>query len=152
MNQPNQGSFFSLAKFAQKQHTSPLTTGNLFTFTGTIEILHIIGRVTTAIQGQATTVLLSVVSDAQAAYDICTTKDANGFAAGSILSITGTAANAMLGTTAHGSLAPGQANPVIATCVTSGVIKATYGAASTGAIMWQILWRGVSADASLAAA
>lgn len=140
------------AALLTKQHSSPLTTGNIFTFTGSILILQIWGRVTTVIQAQSTTVKLSVTSDAQSAYDICATKDANGFAAGSLLSITGTAANAMIGTTAVGSLAPGQASSILVTCVTSGVILATYGAASTGAILWNMRWLPLTDDASVAAA
>src|SRR6185369_9760616 len=81
-------------RYVSKQHTSPLTTGNIFTFTGTIEIMAIIGRVTTVIQAQATTIKISVVNDALAAYDIDATVDGNAAAAGSLLSITGTAANA----------------------------------------------------------
>jgi hypothetical protein len=140
------------ASFLTKQHTSPLTTGNIFTFIGSILILQIWGRVTTAIQAQATTIKLSVTSDAQSAYDICATKDANAFAAGSLLSITGTAAGAMVGTTAVGSIAPVQAGKILATCVTSGVILATYGAASTGAILWNMRWIPLTDDASVAAA
>ncbi len=131
--------------------SSPLTTGNLFTYTGSIEILAIIGRVTTVIQAQITTCKLSVVPDALAAYDICATLDINAFDAGSVLSITGTAANAMVGTDAQGAIAPGQANPVFATCVTSGKIKVTFGAASTGAIAWELLWRPISAGATVVA-
>jgi hypothetical protein len=136
-------------RLATVDSASPLTTGTLFTYTGSIEILAIIGRVTTQVQAQATTIKLNITPDALAAYDICTTVDANAFVAGTLLSITGTAANAMVGTDAVGSLAPGQANPVVATCVTSGVISVTYGAASTGAITWEMLWRPLSAGATV---
>lgn len=138
-------------RYVEKQHTSPLTTGNIFTYTGTIEIMAIIGRVTTVIQAQATTIKLSVVNDALAAYDIDATVDGNAAAVGSLLSITGTAANAAV-ITANGVLAPTQASRIITTCTTSGVIKATYGAASTGAILYMMMWRPVSAGATVAAA
>lgn len=138
-------------RFASKQHTSPLTTGNIFTFTGTLEILAIWGRITTAIQAQTTNIKLSVVNDALTAYDICANVDGNAGAVGTLLSITGTAANAGL-LTANGVLAPTQASRIITTCTTSGVIKATYGAASTGAILFGVLWRPLSSDAVLAAA
>lgn len=128
--------------------TSALTSGTIFTYTGSIEF-YIIGRVTTQIQAQATTVKLTVTPDALAAYDICATVDANAFAVGTLLSITGTAANNMVGVTAVGSLAPGQANPVYATCVTNGVISTVFGAASTGAIVWELLWRPLSAGATV---
>lgn len=145
------GMLFASPRIAAKQHTSPLTTGNIFTFTGSIEIMAIWGRVTTVVQSQATTIKFSVVNDALAAYDLDTTVDGNAAAVGSLLSITGTAAGAAV-ITANGVLAPTQASRIITTCTTSGVIKVTYGAASTGAILYQILWRPLSTDATLIAA
>jgi hypothetical protein len=138
-------------RYVEKQHTSPLTTGNIFTYTGTIEILAIWGRVTTVVQAQATTIKISVTNDALAAYDICATVDGTGAAVGTLLSITGTAANAGV-LTANGVLAPTQASRIITTCTTSGAIKATYGAASTGAILFQMLWRPLSSGCTVAAA
>lgn len=138
-------------RYAEKQHTSPLTTGNLFTFAGTIEIMAIWGRITTAIQAQTTNIKLSVVNDALTAYDICANVDANAAAIGTLLSITGTAANAGI-LTANGVLAPTQAGRIITTCTTSGVIKVTYGAASTGAILFGVLWRPLSDSGILAPA
>lgn len=69
-------------RFASKTSTSPLTTGTLFTFTGGIEILRIVGTVTTVVQAQVTTVKLSITPDAQTPVDICATKDVNAFAGG----------------------------------------------------------------------
>jgi hypothetical protein len=129
-----------------------LNATNLFSFTGTILIHSIIGRVTTAIQHQATAVKLQVLADSLAAYDICAAKDIDQFGIGSLISITGTAANAAASTTVVGALAPGQANPVVATCVTSGYIAQHSAAASTGAITWEIVWQPLSIGATLAAA
>lgn len=129
--------------------TVAVNATNLFRYTGSILIISIIGRVTTAIQHQATAVKLQVLSDALAAYDICATKDIDQFAIGSLISITGTAATGAASTTAVGALAPGQANPVVATCVTSGYIAQHSGAASTGAITWEILWQPISAGATV---
>ena len=132
-----------------KASTSPLTTGTLWTFTGAIEIMRIIGQVTTIVQAQATVVKLSVTNDALAAYAMCAnTGDLTGAAVGSLVSITGTAAAAAL-ITANGVLAPGQAASVAAWCTTSGVITVTYGAASTGAISWYMLWRPLSVGATV---
>lgn len=122
---------------------------NLFRYTGSILIVSIIGRVTTAIQAQATAVKLQVLSDSLAAYDICATKDINGFGIGSLFSITGTAANGAVSTTVVGAIAPGQANPVVATCVTQGYIAQNSAAASTGALTWEIVWMPVSAGATV---
>lgn len=137
-------------RLATATNSSPLTTGTLWTYTGTIEIMHIVGRVgATAIQGQATTVQLSVTADALAAYNICGTKDLNAFLTGSLISITGTAANGAVSSTGVPAIAPGQANSVIATCTTSGVISVTFGAASTGIIHWYMLWRPLSSGATV---
>jgi hypothetical protein len=138
-------------RWVQKQHTSPLTTGNIFTFAGTIEILALFGRVTTAIQAQATNIKLSVVNDALAAYDLGTNVDGNAAALGTLLSTPAAAGSAFV-LTANGVLNPTMASRVIASCTTSGVIKATYGAASTGAILFFLLWRPISSDAVVAAA
>ena len=127
---------------------SALTSGTIFTWTGSIEF-YVIGRITTDIQPQATTVQLTVTCDALAAYAICATVDANNMVPGTMLSITGTAANGMVATDAVGAIGPGQANPVYVTCVTSGVISTAFGAASTGAIVWELLWRPLQAASTV---
>lgn len=138
-------------RWVQKQHTSPLTTGNIFTFVGAIEILAIIGRITTVVQAQATTIKLSVVNDALTAYDLGTTVDGNAAAVGTLLSLPAAAGSAHI-LTANGVLNPTQASRIITSCTAGGVVKATYGAASTGAILYSMLWRPLSADAVVAAA
>lgn len=136
---------------ATANSASPLTSGDLFDFTGSVEF-KIIGRVTTIIENATTNVKLSVVSDALAAYDICANKDIDTFAVGSLISITGTAANAAVSTTAVGAIGPFQADTILATCITAGSITVTFGAASTGAIKWMILWRPLEAGSTVAAA
>ena len=126
---------------------SPLANRAIFNFTGDVAFT-IIGKVTTVIQGQATTVKLSVVSDALASFDICTTKDINGFLVGSLLSIDGTPGDAMIGTTGVGT-AKRQTLQVVATCITSGQITVTFGAASTGAIEWEIQWVPLNAQGNV---
>ncbi len=137
---------------ATKTSATPLTTGTLFTFTGTVEILRVVGRVTTPIANAVTNCKLSVTPDALAAYDICANLNLQQFAAGTLLSITGTAANPMVGTTAVGSIAPAQDGAVVATCVTSGTITVTYGAASAGVIAWEVIWRPLNATGRVVAA
>jgi hypothetical protein len=145
------GSKASHPRWIQKQHTSPLTTGNIFTFAGWIEILALYGYVSTVVQGQATTFKFSVVNDALAAYDLGTTVDLNAAAVGSLISLPAAAGSAHI-LTANGVLNPTQASRIIALCGTSGAVKATYGAASTGAILFGMLWRPLSTDAAVAAA
>ena len=140
------------AYLATKTSTSPLTTGNLFTYKGSVAIVSITGTITTAIQLQVTNCKLNITPDALAAYDICANKDISNMGVGTLFSITGTAANAMVGTTVVGAIAPGQASIVQATCITSGVVSVTYGAASTGVIKWDIVWEPLNAGASVVAA
>lgn len=128
--------------------TTALTSGTIFTYTGSIEF-YVIGRVTDEVAVALTNTQLTVTPDALGAYAICTNLDISGFDVGSILSITGTAADAMLGTDAQGAMAPGQADPVYATCVTNGVISTVFGAATAGAIVWELLWRPLSAGATV---
>jgi len=119
------------------QSPSPLANRAVFNFTGEIAFL-ITGKVTTAIQAQATTAKVSVKSDALASYDICTTLDINGFVAGTLLTVDGTVADALKGVSGV-AVAP-QGAAIVAACVTSGQITVTFGAASTGAIEWDIQW------------
>jgi hypothetical protein len=130
-----------------------IANGNttLFNYTGTIKIRSIIGRVTTIMETKTQNTKIAVVSDSLTAVDICANVDLTAAAVGTMLSITGTAANAMVAST-NGALAPGQANSVIATCTTSGIIRLVAGAANTGAITWLIEWEPVSEGATLTAA
>ena len=139
-------------KLASKALTT-IANGNttLFNFAGTIRIKNIIGRVTTIMETKTQNTKLAIVSDALTAVDICANVDLTAAAVGTMLSITGTAANAMVAST-NGALAPGQANGVIATCTTSGIIRMVAGAANTGAITWFVEWEALSEGATLTAA
>lgn len=132
------------------------TTANgdttLFNYTGAVRIKAIFGVVTTVMQNKVQNIKLAITPDALVAYDICANKDIDTFAVGSLISITGTAANAAIATTAVGTLAPFQASDIIATCITSGIIKVVSGAANTGAITWYVQWEPLSAGATLTAA
>jgi len=137
-------------KVVTKTSTSTLTTGTLFNVAGSVQILSIIGRVTTVIQSQATTVKLGIQADALTIEDICATLDINGFLVGSMLGISGSYTDAMIGTTGKPSKPP--TTPINFTCITSGIIKVTYGAASSGAIVWEVLWIPLNAAGSVVAA
>jgi len=140
------------AGVATKTSSSPLTSGNLFTVKGTVGIVSITGRVTTAIENVSTTLKLQYTPDALAAQDLCATiAEIKQFLAGTLLSITGTATDAMLGTTGVGGIAPGQSGTPVLTCVTSGVISAVFSANPTGVIVWEVLWIPLSANASVVA-
>jgi hypothetical protein len=140
------------ASLQSKKNTSHLTSGTLFNWTGTIEIVSIIGRITTDTEAASNTCKLSVTPDAQTPVDICTTKDLNHLHAGTMLYITGTLGDAMIGTDVV-AVAISQATKIRATCITSGTITVTYGtAAKDGAITWEIDWRPLSQGATLQAA
>ncbi len=134
------------------QSSSPLTSGPIFDYTGIIEIVNIVGLITTEIQDQATTTQLTLNPDAVGAYAICATVDIVDFLVNTLLSITGTAANGMAATDALGSIAPGQANAVIASSITAGELATVFGAASTGVIDWYLQWRPLSIGATCVAA
>jgi hypothetical protein len=128
-----------------------LTTGTLFTYTGTIGIVSITGRLAATHPAAGNNCNLYITPDALAEYHICAVKDLTGLDAGTLLSITGTAADALVATDAVGTIAPGQTGMVVATCVTSGVIGVTY--ADTGnqncSIVWDCLWIPLSPGATL---
>jgi hypothetical protein len=132
------------------------TTANgdttIFNYTGCVRIKGIFGVVTTIMQNKTQNMKLAITPDSLSAYDICANKDIDTFAVGSLISITGTAANAAVSTTGVGTIGPFQASEVIATCITSGIIKVVSGAANTGAITWYVQWEPLSAGATLTAA
>jgi hypothetical protein len=132
------------------------TTANgattLFNYTGNIRIKAIYGIVTTIMETKTQNCKLSVKSDALADYDICANKDLSAVDVGTLISITGTAANAAVATTVVGAIAPFQASEVIATSITSGLIKVTQGASNTGAITWYMQWEPLSEGATVTTA
>lgn len=123
------------------------TTGTLFTVTGVVEIIAIIGVVTTTIQTQACNLKLSTVSNS-ATTDICSNLDITGALAQSRMSITGTFANALINT-AKGVPVARQATSFIAQ---EGTIIATTSATNTGEIRWMIRYKPMQEGARIVAA
>jgi len=140
-------------KFATKTSTSNLTSGDIFSWTGSIGIIGLIGRVTTVCASAENTCKLTCTPDALSATDLCATKDLNALAVGTLLSITGTLADAMTATTAVG-VAASQASMITATCVTNGKIATVFGDSGnqSGAIVWEILWIPLTPGATCVAA
>lgn len=135
--------------FKSKADPTALASQTLFTFTGAIEF-EIWALVTSAIQGQATTIKWQTTVDALAAADLCGTKDINAFVAGSIITCVGTTGTGAVSTDAVGSVGPFATARLMAHCITSGVISVVMGAASSGAITHYIRWRPLTADATVA--
>jgi hypothetical protein len=146
---------YSLVNNKRLTQKALTTTANgataIFNYTGAIKFNNIFGIVTTIMQNKTQNMKLSVKPDSLVAYDICANKDIDTFAVGSLISITGTAANAAVSTTAVGALAPSQASGVIATCITAGTIIVTAGAANSGAITWYADWEPLSEGATVTA-
>jgi hypothetical protein len=141
-------------KFATKTSTANLTSGDIFSYTGTVGIISIIGRITTIIEDAAVTVKLTITPDALSAKDICAASaDIKTFAVGTMLSITGTFADAMVVATGVGC-AVSQASMITATCVTVGKISTVFNPSNdnSGVIVWEILWIPQTPGATLVAA
>lgn len=126
----------------------PATTATpYFTVTGKVKILNIIGEVTTVFQAQANAVKLIANPTVGADVDLCTTVEGNAAAVGSLFTITGTLANAMIKTVS--GAVPSQASPVI---VTAGSIDFSAAATSTGATKWTVIYEPIDAGAMVIAA
>jgi hypothetical protein len=119
----------------------------IFTVTGRVKILAIVGQVTTAIQAQADAVKLTAVPSIGSPTDLCATGDINAAAVGSQLLLTGTLANA-LQISAGGAQAY-QAGSVI---VQAGTINLNAAASNTGAVKWFIDYEPIDPGAQIVAA
>jgi hypothetical protein len=114
------------------------TTGDLFSTNGRIEILGIYGEVTTAVQNQANNtkiVQLGGFSGAVAG-DLCANLNVANAALGTVFTITGTAANAMVASTTGICL-----SMATKLTVSKGKIRLTCAASNTGEVEWTIVYR-----------
>ena len=105
--------------------------GALFTVTGAVRLVDVVGEVTTAIQAQATTCKITATPTVGSAVDLCSTLDLTGSTVGTLLNITGTLATAMV-KNANGVMVA-QATPIV---VPAGTVGLTTVATSTGSIRW----------------
>ena len=128
--------------------TLPASTDlSLFTITGKVEILQIVGEVTTVIQTQANNTLLKINPTVGADVDICAALDISANAVGSLYTITGTFANALINTVSGG--VPSQASGVV---LTAGVLELECAATNTGAIKWTVVYKPIDPGAMVIAA
>ena len=104
-----------------------------FTVTGRVLITQIVGEVTTAVQNQTNNVKLISNPTVGADVDLCAIVDTDDDAVGTLYSITGTLADAMVATTSGALVA--QANALI---VTAGTIDFSCSATNTGATKWTV--------------
>jgi hypothetical protein len=128
--------------------TLPQTAdGSLFTITGKVKVHQIVGEVTTVIQTQANNTLLKINPTVGADVDICAALDISADADGSLYTITGTFADALINT-ASGAV-PEQALAVV---LTAGVLELECAASNTGAVKWTAVWEPVDPGAMMLAA
>lgn len=120
--------------------------GSLFTIAGgPIELKLIYGVVGTVIQTQANNTKLQAKATGQSAVDLCAVLDITAKAAGSIFSITGTAANAMV----NGFAVARMTTPWI---LLPGTIDLNCAASNTGTIRWVAYYVPLEVGATLVAA
>lgn len=138
------GSFVTLRASA----TLPATTATpYFTVTGRIKLLDIVGEVTTVVQTQANNTKLIANPTVGADVDLCAVNDITADAVGTIYTITGTLANAMVATTSGAGVS--QAAPLI---VAAGSIDLSCAATNTGATKWLVRWIPIDPGALVIAA
>lgn len=120
---------------------------SLFTVTGVCEILYIFGFVTTPIQNQPNATKL-INTTLGPSTDLCATTDIDNDAPGTVYSITGTLANAMV-KNAGAAAWEGQPGRV---AVTNGTIDMSCAASSTGKVEWTVVYRPIAMGGAIVAA
>lgn len=118
-----------------------------FTVTNFCKIISIVGVVTTVIQAQANNTKLVMNPTGLADVDLCAVNDINADAAGTLYSITGTLANAMVANTNVTHEA--QAGEVV---VAAGTIDLNCAASNTGATQWHLTYVPLCPGATITAA
>lgn len=128
--------------------TLPQTTAEaLFTVTGAVKVTSIIGEVTTVIETQANNTKLTANPTVGADVDLCAVNNISADAVGTLYSITGTLADAMVATTSGAGVF--QAAPLI---VAAGTIDLSCAASNTGSVKWQIAYEPITPGARIIAA
>lgn len=126
----------------------PATTQSaLFTVTGRIKLLSIIGEVTTIVQTQACNTKIVANPTVGNDVDMCAVLDITAAAVGAQFSITGTLATAMVKTTSGAGVF--QAAPLL---VLPGTIDLSTAATNTGSVKWRIEYTPVDPGARVFAA
>ena len=123
------------------------TTGNLFTITGgRILLTGVLGEVTTVIETQANNAKLVFDPTITGSnVDLCANLNISADVVGSLYTITGTAANAMV----DGLGVVAMASPWV---LQAGAIALTCSASNTGQVKWKIWYMPLDAGVTVAAA
>lgn len=125
------------------------TSAAIFTVTGRVKLIDIIGTVTTAIQNQTcNTKLIAVPSAAGLSnVDICATLDIANDTVATVYNITGTFATALVG--ASNGAAVYQAAPVT---LEAGTLNLSTDASNTGSVKWAVRYLPLDPGARMIAA
>jgi len=118
-----------------------------FTVTGRVLVTNIVGEVTTVIQAQACNIDLWSNPTVGADVALCAVADINADAVGTLYTITGTLADAIVPTTS--GAVKSQANAVI---VTAGTIDLKTSATNTGATKWTLHYIPLDASSTVVTA
>lgn len=128
------------------------TAHNLFTISGNVLILSIIGEVTTVIETQANNTKLKFTSTSPGSTtDLCAVLDITAKAVGSLFSITGTLATAMKVTT-NNLIVPADNLAAPGLVLGAGAILLDCAATNTGKVAWSIFYVPLEDGAAIAAA
>jgi hypothetical protein len=122
------------------------TSSAIFTATGRVKIISIVGQVTTVVQTQLNNTKLIGVPTVGSSVDLCAIKDITAAAVGTELSITGTLATAMVQSVGAYVY---QASPLT---VLAGTINLSCSATNTGSVKWLVDYSPIDPGAVLVAA
>ena len=124
------------------------TAGAIFTVTGDIILLHIVGKTTVEIGAGANNMKITANPTLGGSIDLCATADIDGDIVGTAYNITGTVANALVPTTPGGAVIS-QAGELY---VFAGTIDLDCDASKAGEIEWTLHYIPLTPEASVVAA
>jgi len=122
-------------------------SANIFTTTGRVKVLSILGTVTTRVQDQACNASLHAWDSVFGTTDLCAVASIRNELTDTMLSITGTFANALV---TSGAAAVFQAAPFVLNAGSS--IRLKTSASNTGQVKWRVEWIPLEAGAQVVSA
>ena len=128
------------------------TASSIFTISGNVLVLSIVGEVTTVIQTQANNTKLKFTSISPGSTtDLCAVLDITAKAVGTLFSITGTLATAMKATT-NNLIVPADNLAPPGLILGAGSILLDCAASITGAVSWSIWYVPIEPGAAIQSA
>lgn len=121
------------------------TTGSIFTITGRVKLLAIIGQVTTVIQTQADNLKITNTPTVGSAVDLCSVLNVSALAVGTQLSIDGVLADALIATNGAYVAQAGAIN------LKAGTLDLITSATNTGSVKWTAIYEQIDPGAMMVA-